>query len=312
MYAMKLLKRQSKKSTHFDFVIFVETLSPWPTSYGSLTVQWGRGKRSGQTKRAWPDNNTPSAVASYVFGDTIIVPATMYQSDDQGYQSKQLSLYVTQVDEKGKEVSVLGGLEIDLADFVNLKGRVRHAFTVECSSTIWGMTGARPTLTITLGVAKNGDRAAELAATMSDMSLTDDLPANLSSDEEHQGSTSMPSSSRSWNDLHPTGQTDANPNIPFVLPVPLGGRTALDAMSSAARPGFSERVDPSPLPVGQEPQYDSDGFLLDEDEALVAGQLEKEEKQATEGVVKRNLEIQLSNADGQTEGVASEEVNTQQ
>lgn len=275
---MKLLRRHSNKSEHVEFLFLVEKLSPWPTSHGSLAVQWQRGgKRAGQTKPTWPDTDEPSSVASYMFGETLIVPATLYRSAGGDFEDKTLQFFVAQVDDKGKELNVLGGLELNLAEFASIQGHIRQEFAIECSSAVWGPAGGRPRLTLSIGAARGGERTADLAAAMSDLVSVDAMPSTLSTDEDD---VSRPSSRVGGH----------NPSRSGLRSVREDAEELED--SDAAR----SVVGPTPPTVMQAHRdpghaYDSDGFLMDSELAAKESPSVSQNNaaSASPSTVKRNL-----------------------
>jgi hypothetical protein len=198
---MKLLRRHSGKPLHINFVLYVETLSPWPTKYGTLAVQWQRGKRSGQTKPATPSNQGASTFSSYSFRETITLPATVYRSGE-GFEAKECSLFIAQVDEKGKEIEILGAIEFSLIDFMN-QSISRQSLHIECSPSIWAPAGGRPTLTIGIGVSREGGDVGRVAEELQAYCALDeaDIPSRLSTDDEASRPSSRTGSRSHFGDV---------------------------------------------------------------------------------------------------------------
>jgi hypothetical protein len=197
---MGLLRRHSGAPDRREFVILVESSAPWPAEYGSLAVQWQRGKRGGQTKPAPPA--AAGALAAYAWGEALVVPATLYADAARGggaLESKPLQLFVSRVDAAGRELEVLAALDLDLAELAELQaaGPARRACELECAPAVRAAVGGgRPRLALALGAARAGGGAA-LAAAMAAAAgppppaRTPDgggpLPASLSTDEEDEG-----------------------------------------------------------------------------------------------------------------------------
>lgn len=249
-YLMKLLRLSSQKGVPFQFLLQIETLSPWPFSDGPLVIQWQRGsKRHGQTKVADPtegDMDMQSELTgTYVFDDTIKIPATMYrdpQSPD-GYKSKLLSLFVARVDKKGKEISVNGGLELDLNDFVSIQGKVRQEYPIECSTSVRETIGARPKLNIIITVVRGHEKAVS-GATEETTSL-DDLPSTLSTEDEENYIDEI-------DQEHAAELASVPENSLIESHGSVGGPPRAAAL--AAEAGFQNDYTK---------EYDSDGFLID-------------------------------------------------
>lgn len=247
---MKLLRRQSSKSNHFKFVLHVESLSPWPSSDGMLAIQWQRGsKRRGQTKGASP--SADAGPATYLFDDTIVLPATLYRQPDSpdAYESKTMSLFVTQVDSKGKENGVVGGLELDLADFTSVQGRARQEYAVECSPDVWENLGGRPKIIISMNVVNGGKKyqEGESRASMAtaETESFDGIPSTLSTEDEDYG-------------LETDGGGKALQAVPEHSPIESRGSVGGPSRAAALAAEVGIRTDFTG-------QYDDDGFMIESD-----------------------------------------------
>ncbi|KAH7618391.1 hypothetical protein Ndes2526B_g07329 [Nannochloris sp. 'desiccata'] len=283
---MKLLRRHSSKgSSHVDVFLHIEDLGPWPAQHGTLAVQFMRGKRGGQTRPQHPDDEN-ALVASYTFNETLTVPATLYRTsfgENGGYEEKKLSIFIAQVDERGKELSVLGGLELNLADFANIQDKVRQSYPIECSSAIWKPAGGRPKLTMSIAVARAGDKtAADLKAELSGpLFPVDEMPSTLSTDaeDEEESVTTSPEAQGSvsvgWagggrignkgnalgikNSSHERGSTSN-----FVGSAFSGGGVAAAAATAAAITATSSSPVVAPSPAESDNlRYDDEGFVID-------------------------------------------------
>lgn len=327
---MKLLRRATGRSEHIDILIFVEDLGPWPAKHGTLALQFARGKRTGQTKPAWPNDPT-APIATYKFGDTLKIPATLFYNSNGGFEDKMMSLFVAQVNQKGKELAILGGLELNLADFAGVQGRMKQSFPVECSSAIWGPAGGRPQLTITVAVSRNRRESGELAASMSETSNSIGNPSPLSSiqGDSRQSSRALLNSadhSRTIT-LESLAEEDmAEITSGLNLPSPRG---TSGSFNSRQQP---PRRSPTPSPVKQagiaaagltaaavatpassrgnkSTAYDSDGFIIDSDltkqsgsrsqsqsAALTANRPSSADQSASTSTVKRNLKWDMEEA----------------
>ena len=334
---MKLLRRHSSKNaTHIDVIIYLEELSPWPAHHGALRVQFTRGKRSGQTKTiAYPDDDSVP-VACYHFNDTLTIPATLYRTspNDQTYEEKNVNLFIAQVDEKGKELNVLGGLELNLAEFVHLKGPgIRQTYPIQTSASVLDISGGRPSITLSIGVAREGENAAEIAQALSTLAFDmQALPSTLSSNSTtttttatEQGSrqasrgeglanSSLPSPQR--HNTAVTAARAAEPHTHTHQPLPSAENSAVGpttAVGSVAAGGHDNR---------REAVYDSDGFLKDDDDEYTSSSSsgggrnsennegEGEETEDTNDVsaVKRNLGEEIDNAGAVDPGEVSSPV----
>jgi len=281
---MKLLRRHSSKgSSHVDVFLHIEDLGPWPPQHGTLAVQFMRGKRGGQTRPQYPRNDNTS-VASYSFDETLTVPATLYRTssgENGSYEEKKLSIFVAQVDDKGKELSVLGGLELNLADFANLKGKVRQSYPIECSSAVWKPAGGRPNLTMTIAVARAGEKAAadfkaELSGPLPP--VEEDMPSTLSTDIEDDvesvatspealgslggvggGGVGIKGNAMGINNSKFEGESTSN----FVGTTFSGGGVAATAAAGAVISAASSSVVAPSSAKSESLRYDSEGFLID-------------------------------------------------
>lgn len=75
---MNMFKRKGK-STGFDFYLHIHTLSPWPSKYKAVYVEWSRGSsHKGVLKPAGPTSQGNGQVASFDFDEGIHVPCTLY------------------------------------------------------------------------------------------------------------------------------------------------------------------------------------------------------------------------------------------
>lgn len=71
---------KGSKSHRFLFSIHVHALSPWPTGYGALVLEWERGaKRKGRSQPAMPRSQQGTST-SYSFESSFVVPCTLYQA----------------------------------------------------------------------------------------------------------------------------------------------------------------------------------------------------------------------------------------
>lgn len=290
---MKLLRRHSGKPLHINFVLYVETLSPWPTKYGTLAVQWQRGKRSGQTKPATPSNQGASTFSSYSFRETITLPATIYRSGE-GFEAKECSLFIAQVDGKGKEIEILGAIEFSLSDFMN-KSISRQSLHIECSPSIWAPAGGRPTLTIGIGVSREGGDVGRVAEELQAYCALDeaDIPSRLSTDDEASRPSSRTGSRSHFGDVaggdsmgsaHPHAGYDSQParvNEPRLQNNSFSNHSALTTAQVVAS-STTNRL--------QTIEYDEDGILIDSDLPSVS---EKKAEVIEDGLAK-GLKVELT------------------
>lgn len=198
---MKLLRRHSGKPVHVDFVLYVETLSPWPSKYGTIAVQWHRGKRSGQTKPATPSSQRASAISNYSFREIIILPATIYRSGE-GFEPKECALFIVHVDEKGKEIEILGAVEFSLTDYIK-QSISRQIFHIECAPSIWAPGSGRPTLTLGIGISRQGEELDRVVEELKAYCALDeaDIPSRLSTDDEASRPSSRAASRTHFGDV---------------------------------------------------------------------------------------------------------------
>ena len=168
-----------------------------------------------------------------------------------------LSLFIAQVDEKGKEMNVLGGIELNLVDFVSIKGQMRQQYSIECSKAVWGAAGTLPKLSLTVGIAGGGtdvvgvspvpSAAAAAAAAVSLARLTpvEEMPTSLSTT---------------------SSDDDDDDDVENVETVEIGVgngdyQVQAEEESGALPPmtAFDTVLKASPQPF----EYDSEGFIVD-------------------------------------------------
>jgi hypothetical protein len=272
---MKLLRRHTGKSVSVDFVLYVESSGPWPSQYGNLAVQWHRGKKSGQTRPTAPDDDGPSLPTSYDFREALVVPCTLYKGAEGEYEDKALQLFVAQVDERGREMSVLGGLEINVAQFAEVAGAVRQEFQVECDQAICNAAGGRPMLLLTIAAARGGQTPAQVAAELAASSPAANFPSTLSTDEDSSMRSNAEPGSRMNNYRDSRG---ASPR-------------------PSARSAASATPAPQQAPPPVDVSYDSDGFIVDDmDEEEGRGAAAPAAAPAAGDGVKRSLAPQMEEA----------------
>jgi hypothetical protein len=282
---MKLLRRHSSKgSSQVDVFLHIEDLRPWPAQHGTLAVQFIRGKKKGgQTRPQLPDDENTS-VATYTFDETLQVPATLYRTsfgEQGGYEEKKLSIFIAQVDERGKELNVLGGLELNLADFANVEGTVRQSYPIECGSAVWRPAGARPNLTMSILVARSGEKAAaDIKAELSGpLSPVDEIPSTLSTDveDEEESIATSPEAQDSVGGHRDSSKSNAlgirnsryegESTSTFVNSTFNGGFVtavaAAGAMTTSTTTTTSSAVATLSPGKSENLRYDSEGFLVD-------------------------------------------------
>lgn len=223
---MKLLKKKKSKGRQELFYFDIDELSPWPPLHGPLVLRWERGsKRRGQSGVVQPEDDGDSSPTSYRFGTRFEIPATLY---DDGKKRKDLSLFVCQLNEKGKVGNMVGAVTIDLGGLDSLTSRpARQEYIVECSNSIAELAQGRPKLTI--GLSKSG-------GVEGDAAVVDD-------------------------EVHGVRERDDFP-IPSTLSTEVNSSQASGGKVASLRTITSPRSKVV-VPEMVEEVYDEDGFLVD-------------------------------------------------
>lgn len=238
---MKLFKKHSKKSDQVEIAFYFDKLEPWPTQHGTLAIQWHRGsKRGGVTEPASPESEDPRGTTTYVFDDVVIVPCTLYRTNTGDYESKIVDFQISQVDARGKPLSVLGNVAIDLAEIATLSAPALIDLPIETSNAIRTSAGGQPMLTCTVGNAANTKKP-----------IKSDIPVGLSPSRKGPSSPAEEIEPISSRDIPSRLSTDSEDEV----------KPAATASGiSTARQGRLDLPEPD-----HDAQFDSDGFLVDDD-----------------------------------------------
>ena len=163
-YSMRFKSRKALGQEKHTFVVELFDLSPWPSLHGPLVVEYQRGsKKRGHSSAAEPIE-IGTGVTRYEWGPAglphqFVIPATLFRDKAGSLEQKLMTLFVCQVDEKGKPGNMVGGVSLDLAQLVRLPhSAVRQSYDVECSQSIVEMAGGRPQLA--LGLSRRVDSGA--------------------------------------------------------------------------------------------------------------------------------------------------------
>ncbi|KAI8111078.1 hypothetical protein M9434_004651 [Picochlorum sp. BPE23] len=257
---MKLLKKKKSKGRQELFYFDIDELSPWPPLHGPLILQWQRGsKRRGQSGVVQPEGDGDSEPTSYKFGTRFEIPATLY---DDGKKRKDLSLFVCQLNEKGKVGNMVGAVTIDLGGLDSLTSQpARQEYIVECSKSIAELAQGRPKLRI--GLSKSGGVEGDAAV------------------------------------VHDEGQGVSNDiPIPSTLSTEVNSSQASGGNVASLRTITSPRSKVV-VPEMVEEEYDEDGFLVDgsEDKSLSFMPEDREDLLYSSGTeTRKNLQGDLEKA----------------
>jgi hypothetical protein len=267
---MRFKSRKALAQQH-TFVVDLHSLYPWPALHGPLVIEYQRGSKKRGCSDAADPIEVGTGVTRYDWGSSpsgsgaqrFVVDATLYTGKDGSLEPKLLHLYVCQVNDKGNAGNMVAGIALDLAQLVGLpEDAAKQEYCVECSQSIVEMAGGRPRLVIGLSQRANGDGVREGAddavgnggqherkrPTMP-LAVGDEAPmAHLFAADEHEVpsrlSTEMPSSERRMGDHGESVTTVMSP-----------GRADVASRGFKAASGLKD----------QEPAYDEDGFLVEED-----------------------------------------------
>ena len=161
---LKKLASKKVKDRHVTFTVTVCALDDWSSPNRRLCVGWERGASRRGTTPVREGTRASGGGARYEFESTFTVEATVQSGRAKGLKLFVLALPADAARGQEVETRVVGGCDVDLAQFADAREDVSVTLRVECDEEARSAVGT-PRLTIRVRAAGEGEATESTSTT---------------------------------------------------------------------------------------------------------------------------------------------------